>query len=205
MLSAMADETNGLAVAFYNAVRAEVIQRLALREQVLLAYLATSGVVAGVAYKSSGGVNYQTLLIIPGMSVLFTLALIRHDGIMLKIGQYIRTELRPFISGINVGGKTLVDWDESLTLTNYLTRHLIVEKCLFLLLVGGPAASALMIARDNRCQYHHIFWWAFSCFCASIAILLFNALWSLFSGMGGVVTRPREAKPTVTQTPTGLS
>jgi hypothetical protein len=47
----MPDSLNESAIAFYNAARAEIVQRLSLREQVLLAYLATWGVIAGLAFR----------------------------------------------------------------------------------------------------------------------------------------------------------
>lgn len=77
-------EERYLAISYYNAARAEILQRLALREQVLLAYLAVVGVLAGLlahspAPKDSallGPVGLVVLEIVPWLSLIFALATI---------------------------------------------------------------------------------------------------------------------------------
>jgi len=47
------DQQHTLAIQFYNAARAEIVQRLAMREQGLYAFVAAVGIIIGVALKDS--------------------------------------------------------------------------------------------------------------------------------------------------------
>jgi len=144
-----------LALEYYRAARAEAVQRLALREQVLLASLTVSGVLAGFAFKSNSSESDRWLLILIAFIVLpFTVALVRHDHISALLDEYIRLELNPFLdlpqevthnSGVQEDRhKAPRHWDFSLYLGEELGRFLRVEKVVHIALLCLPAVAALV-------------------------------------------------------------
>jgi len=141
----MNPDENARVVAFYNAARAEVIQRLSLCEQVLLAYLTVSGVVAGVANRT-GTLEPRALIIVPMLAFPFVLALLRHDESIHRLGQYI-TVLRPHLT-VTIGDEKINDWDGSDALKNELNLHLVVEKFTYAALMIGPGVACLFITSD---------------------------------------------------------
>ena len=98
---------------FYNAARAEVVQRLTLREQVLLASLATSAAIATFAFRSSpSSFDPDLLLLIPVLSGLFVVAFFRHDWVIRRLGTYLEKDLRETLCG----ELRIKDWDGSVVL-----------------------------------------------------------------------------------------
>jgi len=87
-------DAHDLAKVYYNAARAEILQRLALREQVLLAGVTTFGVVAGLAANNPAH-SQQMIAFFPLLSLLFTAALFRHHLLIADLGNYINVELGP--------------------------------------------------------------------------------------------------------------
>ncbi|HXR37889.1 MAG TPA: hypothetical protein VN776_02290 [Terracidiphilus sp.] len=89
----MAD-AHELAKVYYAAARAEVLQRLALREQVLLAGVTAFGVTSGLAL-SNRMQNVNLFSLFPLLSFAFTAVLFRHEYVMHNLGTYIAVELDP--------------------------------------------------------------------------------------------------------------
>jgi hypothetical protein len=132
------------ALEFYRAARAEIVQRIALREQVLLASVTANGVVAGLALKDVE-VNHGLLLFIPWISLASTMALFRHDYLIRKLVDYI-TELRK--QWRNPG---FVDFDEWLSTNTLRDRrdYLLWERFLFAVVTCGPSIAALWADRHK--------------------------------------------------------
>jgi hypothetical protein len=88
-------DAHDLAKVYYSAARAEIVQRLAMREQVLLAAVATFGVIGGLFL--SGHILGARLLgtLFPFLSFVFTMVLLRHDWLMVDLADYINSELGP--------------------------------------------------------------------------------------------------------------
>ena len=84
--------TAELARVYFSAARSEVTQRLALREQVLLAGFATFGVVGGLAFSNH---KEQLLSLFPVLSIAFSLLLFRHHWLITDLSNYINFELTP--------------------------------------------------------------------------------------------------------------
>ena len=74
-----------LVMAFYSAARAEIVQRLSLREQTFLAWITTTGVVLGFALRNNQDVNLTALKIIPLLSLPFVFVIYRHHKIIHHI------------------------------------------------------------------------------------------------------------------------
>jgi hypothetical protein len=130
------DEQRALAVTFYNAERAEVIQRLGMREQVLLASLTVSGVIAGLAY--NGTARPQLLILLPLFALPFALAHVRHTEVIKWLGEYLCHELNSFLDP----SCQIRHWDESKTLENRITNYLRKEIFMHIFLICGPGLIA---------------------------------------------------------------
>ena len=135
------------ALAFYNAARAETVERLALREQVLLAYLATSGVIAGIAFKETKS-DPNILLLISVLSLPFTLAFLRHDWIINQLSHYVARDLRAILRIQTGADEYVFDWDGSESLRNRIGIYLIVEKLFYAIVICGAAVASLLLSRS---------------------------------------------------------
>ena len=151
------------AKVYFSAARAEILQRLALREQVLLAGVATFGVVGGVALTA----NAPFLLhIFPLLSIAFTLVLFRHHWLITDLSNYVNFELSPSLGIEKKGTLPEADpmplhWDAWLqsssgrhfqapkrTLRNILSFELSVSW----LLLWGPGLAGLILFLVRRYQ-----------------------------------------------------
>jgi hypothetical protein len=114
-----------LAKVYYAAARAEILQRLALREQVLLAGVAAFGVIAGLALNNNMA-NLRIVGLFPLLSLAFSVVLFRHHFLLKSIGEYIGTALDPSLAGGNADGLDAkpmpLHWDAWLSMPGY--RHL---------------------------------------------------------------------------------
>jgi hypothetical protein len=146
-------EQRALALAFYAAVRAEAVQRITMREQVLLASLTVSGVITGLAF----GGDMRRLVWLAFFTVPFALAHARHSYMMGRISQYVKFELNPFLGlegassepsleELRAGRRpTLVHhWDNSLTLQHAILGFHLRELFVHTALICGPAITALL-------------------------------------------------------------
>lgn len=105
MPSARAAEPNAsagkeAALAFYEAARAEMVERIRLRDGALLAYVVFLGAYFGFALDparlpSTGG-NWEhamQLAALPAVSLIFTLVVLQHHLLISHLAQYITLEL----------------------------------------------------------------------------------------------------------------
>ncbi len=130
-----------LALAFYNAARAEVVQRLALREQTLLAWITTMGVVIGFSASKTNPSSFDPKLIrlVPLLCLPFGLMIHRHNLIIRYIGEYIRGELNPHLRQHESVPPS--HWDNSKALRQSLTRFLIREVLIYQIMqIAVPCA-----------------------------------------------------------------
>jgi hypothetical protein len=92
------EETSELAICFYNAARAEILQRLNMREATFLGWATT----AALLFTWLGGIKKASLRIdllelMPFLALAFGLALYRHSFIIRKFGEHIRNDLNPHL------------------------------------------------------------------------------------------------------------
>jgi len=111
-----------LALAFYEAARAEVVQRLGLREQTLLAWIATVGVVVGL---SAEHFDPKVIRLVPLLSFPFSLLVHRHELIVRYLGNYIHRELGSHLRQDQAW--TPRHWDNASTLHKSIRRFLVIE------------------------------------------------------------------------------
>ncbi len=177
----MAEDTR--VIVFYNAARAEIVQRLALREQVVLAPLTASGVIAGIGFRSGTGAGYDpnVLLLVPLLTIAFTIAFARHNWIIRHIGEYIATELRPFFQAQGPG---LPDWDDSQVLRREKKGFLVKELLAFTVLLCVPALLVLSICfwrvHSASVSYRWLYWVSLTGTCGSLFFFVAN-IWRVLS------------------------
>jgi hypothetical protein len=153
-------------LAFYAAARAEIVQRIALREQILLASVTANGVVAGIALKDPS--SHHVLLFVPWISLASTMALFRHDYLIRRLGSYIGTELRK-----NWGDIGLVDFDGWLGNEKRDRRnYLLWERFLFAVVTCGPSIAALWEMRGDA-GYSGSYGFAFFASACTLAFFIY--------------------------------
>jgi len=145
-----ASEKRFVALQYYNAARAEILQRLALREQVLLAFLTAIGVMASLIGHASEPAGPQGLLRlvlygVPWLSLAFTMAIRRHNFIIRQLGKYVHDELgavlcQPLTDSDADDANKIRHWDNSRTLLGgtlqrFISREIKSDAC-FLLIPG---------------------------------------------------------------------
>jgi hypothetical protein len=132
------DDT-AIRIAFYNAARAEVVQRITLREQVLFGAVAAYGVICVVALRASEPVP-DLILLIPGLAGIFTLVLSRHDRIIQMLGAYVGSA---YFDPLRTPARA--DWDNSDILKVKLQRYLTHERLACMALLVGPGVIILAL------------------------------------------------------------
>ena len=112
-------------VAFYNSARAELIQRIILRDQMLVAYVVSLGgylaFLIRLDVSSDDGLfaAAASMLGLPIICMVFSYVVLNHHIMIGKIARYIRRELYP-----REYSPTHWDWSESL----YQDRDHIVDR-----------------------------------------------------------------------------
>ncbi len=133
-------------VAYYNSARAELIQRITLRDQMLVAYVVALGGYLTFLLQSDqlakGTLYLRSIyfLGLPTICVVFSCVVLNHHVIIGKIRRYVRFELFP--------NTVPPHWDCSKSL--YADRQHVVDRVLgqaFILLL--PLLYGVVFAFDN--------------------------------------------------------
>jgi hypothetical protein len=134
-----------LALAFYAAARAEIVQRLSMRETTLLAWITTAGVLVGWALKDgpSNDVKIAIAELLPIISLAFTFAISRHTIIIECIGTYLWEDLDGLLRQKELPKVAPCHWDRSTTLDRNAKNYLFLERITYLLLMAGPSAGCV--------------------------------------------------------------
>lgn len=96
----MDDVPNDQKIQFYSAARAEVTQRIALRDQTLIAYIVSAGTYLGLVApeQTSATLTSQNILresglaaVAPVISLVFTYVILQHHVVIGTLGEYLRS------------------------------------------------------------------------------------------------------------------
>jgi hypothetical protein len=79
----------------YRAARAELVERVRLRDTVLLAYLAMVGTISAVAFGQSN--KGEILLAIPYLAMGASILVSQHNRVIGALLKYLSCELKPFL------------------------------------------------------------------------------------------------------------
>ena len=187
-----------LAITFYTAARGETLQRLSMREQVLLASLTVSGVIAGFAFNGKGD---KVLYLLPLFVLPFALAHVRHSQIIGNLGQYLRLELSPFLGLSDTGASEMLHiglvpsrvrhWDCSLSLSKRIRWILAKEALVHIVLICGPAVGALVYLWRFDTP-HSMGTFIIACISTTLALLIM--LGQFFSAAGFKLQRSKKIR-----------
>jgi hypothetical protein len=164
-----------LAIAFYNAARAEVVQRLALREQTFLAWIGTTGVILGFAATAANNAStnhagthhfFEPLLVamIPILSLPLSLAFYRHQLIIRYLSDYLRGDLRKFLREDQKDAPR--HWDNSSALGARIGRFVVIEAAAHTVVLSVvPAACLVYLIWVKGAAFWRLwYWWVGCCF-----------------------------------------
>jgi hypothetical protein len=123
----------------YEASRAEVLERIRLRDAALLGYLAAVAAIFGVAATNADG--FHVLFVLPFLSLAAALLVCQHDWTVAAICWFITEEIRPFLAE---RGAAAPSWEFSATLHKQSFSVISSRTASHLLLIDSPAVFALV-------------------------------------------------------------
>ena len=164
-----------IATSHYESARTELIERIQLRDTVMLAYLGAIGTLFGVALATS--VSRDVLLIVPFLTVGAALIVSQHNSVIGSIGSFLVNEYEPFIKTI---GQYAPQWDSSKALHDYsLTSVWFRAAGHFVLIIIPSIAALVMTYQDSYLTFPTgSFWWfTIICTISALVILLHSDRW----------------------------
>jgi len=123
----------------YESSRNEILERIRLRDNALLAFLGATGVVFGVATGTSP--RPQLLLILPYLSLAAAFIVTQHDRTIGRICAFLTEELDPFLREHAEAAPT---WEACSFLQSYSSAAMILRSTSHSILIILPAAVALV-------------------------------------------------------------
>jgi len=139
----MANETsNKVALEYFKALRTEIIERLKMRDKVLLGFLAASGALIAFGLDAKN-VEFKPwlLAVIPFLSVGAATTIAQHQDQIVAFNQYIALQLGPH-SASGVDG--VVDFNQSEAAGQALDHNLRMNFIAQLFLLCGPSIFVLV-------------------------------------------------------------
>jgi hypothetical protein len=170
-------DNTALTIAFYSAARAEVIQRITLRDTTVLAWITTSGVLLGLGVRGGNddlGMRLWIAELLPAISLAFGLAVYRHTYIMECITDYFVNHLNTFLRQDEDISLVPRHWDNSPTIKAKIPIYLGIELFAYFLLMTGPPVGCVIYlwVHDMRLQ---TFWFWQACLCTILLMSLLGA------------------------------
>lgn len=132
-------------LVFYESARDEMISRIALRDQSLIAYIATSGAYFGFVVEgrkdaeeavASIAMESAIVLVLPILSLVFTYVILQHHIMIGKLGEYTR---QVFPTGNHHWDHTYATWEDK----RYLSARTISQALLLIMPVAYTAIFAV--------------------------------------------------------------
>ncbi len=161
------------AQCYYTAARDEIIMRLRLRDQSLLAYTIASASIIGLSLTNLSNIGTTVALIIPFLSLGAAILISSHSIAITNLGRYT-VQLKDAIDKCRKdSGVELEPWDYSSTFINYSEKY--AEKRLrsHLVVICIPAIFSLIVTFDKfkyPFDLHSTFW------CAGVFMIIYSVL-----------------------------
>src|ERR1041384_7225395 len=127
--------------ASYEASRNEILERIRLRDNALLAFLGATGVVFGVA--SGTPPRSEFLMILPYLSLAAALIVTQHDRTIGYMCAFITQELEPFLREQSEHAPT---WEACNSLRSYSSTAMGLRLVSHGILILGPSVLAIVLA-----------------------------------------------------------
>src|SRR5262245_43565578 len=99
---------------YYESARQELIQRIQLRDNVVLAFLVAIATIFGISLGTS--TRSEILLIVPYLALGATVLVVQHHAVIGAIGDFLCRELEPFFIKM---GHDAPQWDSSQAIKSY--------------------------------------------------------------------------------------
>jgi len=132
---------------YYTSARTELIERIKLRDGVLVLYLAAVGALFGIAV--GGGVEKQKLLLLlPFLAFGAAVIISQHTSVIGALASYCVTELAPFLRGL-APSEDAPQWDDSRALAQYQHAAVHLRTWGHGVMIIIPAVIALSFNWDN--------------------------------------------------------
>jgi hypothetical protein len=123
----------------YESSRAEILERIRLRDAALLGYLAAAAAIFGVAATNANG--FDVLFVLPFLSLAAALLVCQHDWTVAAICWFITEEIPPFLAEKGAGAPS---WEFSATLHKQSFNVISSRTASHFLLIDSPAVFALV-------------------------------------------------------------
>lgn len=128
---------------FYESAREELIQRIRLRDNVLLFYLGAVGTISGVAL-GGGGVTKEILFILPFLTLGVAILVSQHNALIGSLGHFCACEIEPFFEDSS-NSEYAPQWDSSDALEGYKQQAIKLRSWGHTLMILVPAIASLSI------------------------------------------------------------
>lgn len=125
---------------FYNSARSELIERIRLRDQVLLAYLGAVGALFAFAFGKDG--RTDVLLVMPYLALGAALFVQQHNDVIGSLSHYCKVEIGPYL------GDAPPHWDASDALGEYLSSAVRLRTWGNVAVVLIPSVGSLVLTRQ---------------------------------------------------------
>ncbi|WP_115863099.1 hypothetical protein [Halorussus litoreus] len=172
---------------YYESARRELIQRIRLRDNVLLFYLGGVGTIAGVALGSSGA-GKEIMLVLPFLALGVATIVSQHNALIGSLGHFCVHEIEPFLQNLHEP-EDAPQWDSSVALEEYKEQAIRLRSLGHTVMILAPALAGLAI------NYQHVvgsalllglLWWV-GFLCVTLATLIIYRSYSwrdeLYDGM----------------------
>ena len=137
----------------YNAARNEIVERIKLRDQALLLYLAAITTLFGIGLGKDK--MAEILFIIPFLALGIVSIIVQHNLTIGAIASFIRTELKEYFL-------TVPHWDDSKSLKKIFKQQSLFRKISAYITIGVPPIISLIINNIYATQTtfpYGLLWW----------------------------------------------
>jgi hypothetical protein len=141
----------------YESVRLEFVQRIQLRDNIILAFLGATGTVFGIALATAA--KPEILLIIPYLALGTTVLTVHHHSVMMAILDFTCCELEPFLAQI---GESAPLWDSSQAVKRNVSRFMLLRTSGHYLIINVPSIAGLLMNwrhKANSSLSLETLWW----------------------------------------------
>ena len=128
--------------AYYNSARAELIERIRLRDQIFVFYLAGVGAVFGVGLGATS--KTDMLMLAPFLGLGAAILISQHFAVIGALASYCVLELGPFLRGLTPS-EDAPQWDDSKALAEYRHAAIGMRTWGHVLLIILPSAGGLAV------------------------------------------------------------
>lgn len=133
---------NELAMRFYDSARAEMMERIKLRENIILFYVGAVATLLGVVFGKEGA-NSAILFVIPLLSLAAAILVSHHNSLIGALGLYCSVELNSSLQASTEN--KIIQWDESRSLITGSSKAIRSRLIPHLLIISAPAVIALIV------------------------------------------------------------